>query len=106
MGRKTDKVPGQTHLESLMLGIGEITKPMGRAYMFGQLEINTKETGLNFLNMAMGLTISPMGINIVVNTDMVNHGEEGDMSGHQGLFMKESLKMVTSMVKVVGKKSN
>jgi hypothetical protein len=46
-----------------------------------------------------------MGISILASIGMESLGVEDDMNGHQEQYMKENLKMGTSMGKVDGRKS-
>jgi len=92
-------------LERVTKENGEIIKQMDMENIFGQQVIDMLEIGLNSWSMDMEQTFSKMVINIRVNIDMVNLVVRENTFGFLELYMKETLKMVKSKEKVVGRKS-
>ena len=84
--------------------IGKITKLMVKVHIYGVMEINMREIGLNFLNMVLALITLLMVINIQENTDMVNHVVEVNIYGHLEPSMKVNLVMERRMVLEDGKR--
>lgn len=54
----------------------------------------------------MVLTTSQMRMSIVANTDMENLGVRVGISGHQGQFMKETLRMARNREEADGRRFN
>lgn len=84
---------------------GEITRPMVRESISGQLAIDMKGIGWISLSTAMELTTSPMETNIQGNIAMESLGAKGAITGLQELYTTVTFKKATNRAKADGKRS-